>query len=84
MRWAKIFNLKQMAQIINFLTENELLDYADLEKKAQVATDTFNQIKAAEKRMGEITVLKTHIINYAKTRDVLHRVPQGRILKKIL
>lgn len=73
-RWAKIFNLKQMAQTINYLTENNLLDYADLEKKAQAATDTFNQlsaqIKTAEKRMSEITVLKTHIINYAKTRDV--------------
>jgi hypothetical protein len=73
-RWAKIFNLKQMAQTINFLTENNLLDYADLEKKAQAATDTFNQlsaeIKAAEKRMTEIAVLKIHIINYEKTRDV--------------
>lgn len=72
--WAKIFNLKQMAQTINFLTENNLLHYEDLEKKAQTSTDNFNQlsakIKTAEKRMAEITVLKTHIINYAKTRDV--------------
>lgn len=73
-RWAKIFNLKQMAQTINFLTENNLLQYEDLENKAQAATDTFNQlsteIKAAEKRMTEIAVLKNHIINYAKTRDL--------------
>ena len=27
------------------------------------------KIKAAEKRMAEIAVLRTHIINYAKTRD---------------
>ena len=39
-RWAKVFNLKQMAQI-----------------------------KAAEKRMAEIAVLRTHIVNYAKTRE---------------
>jgi hypothetical protein len=73
-RWAKIFNLKQMAQTINFLTESNLLHYEDLEKKAQTSTDNFNQlsaeIKAAENRMAEIAVLKTHIINYAKTRDV--------------
>jgi Relaxase/Mobilisation nuclease domain. len=31
-QWAKIFNLKQMAQTINFLTENKLLAYEDLEK----------------------------------------------------
>ena len=28
------------------------------------------QIKAAEKRMAEIAMLRTHIINYSKTRDV--------------
>ena len=73
-QWAKIFNLKQMAQTINFLTENKLLAYADLEKKSQTATDNFSQlsteIKTAEKRMAEITILKAHIFNYAKTRDV--------------
>lgn len=73
-RWAKIFNLKQMAQTINFLTENNLLSYEDLEKKAQTATDNFNQlsaqIKTTEKRMTEIGNLKTHIINYSKTRDI--------------
>ena len=72
-RWAKIFNLKQMAQTINFLTENNLLVYEDLEKKAQTSTENFNQlsaqIKATEKRMTEIGNLKTHIINYSKTRD---------------
>ena len=73
-RWAKIFNLKQMAQTINFLTENNLLVYEDLEKKAQTSIDNFNQlsaqIKATEKRMTEIGNLKTHIINYSKTRNI--------------
>jgi hypothetical protein len=72
-RWAKIFNLKQMAQTMNYLTENNLLEYEDLEKKAQTITDNFNQlsiqIKEAENRMTEIGNLKTHIINYSKTRD---------------
>jgi hypothetical protein len=73
-RWAKIFNLKQMAQTINYLTENNLLAYEDLEKKAHAVTNNFNQlsarIKDAEKRMTEISDLKKHIINYFKTRDV--------------
>ena len=71
--WAKVFNLKQMAQTMNFLTEHNLLDYAVLEGKADVATARHNelsaQIKAAEKRMAEIAVLRTHIVNYAKTRE---------------
>lgn len=85
-RWAKIFNLKQMAQTINYLTENNLLDYADLERKAQAATDNFNQlsaqIKTTEKRMGGITVLKTHIINYAKTRDIYTEYRKAGYSKK--
>ncbi len=72
-RWAKVFNLKQMAQTVNFLTEHRLLDYGELAEKAAAATAHHNelsaQIKAAEKRMAEIAVLRTHIVNYAKTRE---------------
>ena len=45
-----------------------------LSEKTAAATARYNelsaQIKAAEKRMTEIAVLRTHIINYAKTREV--------------
>ena len=72
-RWAKVFNLKQMAQTMNFLTEHNLLDYAVLEGKADVATARHNELSAhtnaAQKRMAEIAVLRTHIVNYAKTRE---------------
>ena len=65
---------KQMAQTMNYLSENNLLEYAVLEEKAAAATAHHNdlsaQIKAAEKRMAEIAVLRTHIVNYAKTREV--------------
>ena len=37
-RWAKVFNLKQMAQTVNYLTEHNLLEYAVLEEKAAAAT----------------------------------------------
>ena len=73
-RWAKVFNLKQMAQTLNFLAENNLLEYAELEKNAASASARFNElsarIKAVETRMAEIGNLKAHIINYSKTRDV--------------
>ena len=49
------------------------MEYAVLEEKAAAATAHHNElsakIKVAEKRMAEIAVLRTHIINYAKTRD---------------
>lgn len=73
-RWAKVFNLKQMAQTINFLTENNITDYKTLVDKTKAATDRYHelsqQIKQIEKRMTEISELKKHIINYAKTREV--------------
>jgi len=77
-----------MAQTINFLTENNLLAYEELEKKAQTATENFNQllaqIKDAEKRMTEIAELKKHIINYSKTRDVYTAYRKAGYSKKFL
>lgn len=87
-RWAKVFNLKQMAQTMNYLTEHNLLEYAVLEETAAAATAHNNelseQIKAAEKRMAEIAVLRTHIINYSKTRDVYVAYRKAGYSKKFL
>ena len=73
-RWAKVFNLKQMAQTMNYLTEHGLLEYAVLAEKSEAATNRYNElsahIKATETRMAEIAALRTHIVNYAKTRAV--------------
>ena len=73
-RWVKTFNLKQMAHTLNYLTENNLLSYEALSKKAAETSARFHalsaQIKETEKRMAEIAVLKKQIINYSKTRDV--------------
>ena len=73
-RWAKVFNLKQMAQTYNYLREHDLLNYEELSVKTDDATARFHalsaKIKASEQRMAEIAVMRTHIVNYAKTRDV--------------
>lgn len=73
-RWAKVHNLKQMAQTVNYLREHSLLDYEELKRKSANATARYNdlseKIKSAEKRMAEIAVLKAYIINYAKTREI--------------
>ena len=71
--WAKKFNLKQMAKTVAYLQEHDLMDYAALIEKVDAASakyrDISERIKAAESRMAEIAVLRTQIINYAKTRD---------------
>ena len=73
-RWAKVFNVKQTAKTILFLQERGIYDYESLKKLTDSAADRMTElgasIKAKEKRLGEIRALKTHIINYAKTREV--------------
>ena len=53
-----------------------------------MATARYNelsiQIKAAEKRLAEIAVLKTQIINYAKTRDTYVAYRKAGYSKKFL
>ena len=73
-RWAKVFNLKQMAQTMNYLTEHALTDYDALTQKTKgivAQRDALlQQIKEKEKRISEVASLRTHIIQYIKTRDV--------------
>ena len=72
-RWMKIHNLKEAAKTLNYLTEHGITDYDLLAEKAEKAAADFESIstsiKQAEHRMEQIAALKTHIINYAKTRD---------------
>ena len=87
-RWAKSFNLKQMAQTVLFLQEHKLYDYEELSQKAEAAKDQFNilsaQIKDAEKRMAEISVMKKQLINYSKTRQVYADYRKAGYSKKFL
>lgn len=73
-RWAKVFNLKQMAQTLNYLSENNLMNIEDLTAKTDAATTRVHElqvtIRETEKRMAELHALKGHIINYVKTREV--------------
>ena len=73
-RWAKVHNIKQMAQTLLFLEEHNLRDYSELEIKAKTVSQRFAEIserqKALEARLAEIAVLKKHIINYAKTKQI--------------
>ena len=87
-RWATVQNLKQMAQTVMYLQEHDLADYDELAKKSADATARFNvlseQIKSAETHMAEIAVLKTHIINYSKTREVYSGYKAAGYSKKYL
>lgn len=73
-RWAKVYNLKQMAKVLLFLQENDIHDFGQLEQLSKEAAQRTEQllsdIKQKESRMQEIKELRTHIINYSKTRNI--------------
>lgn len=73
-RWAKVFNLKQLAQAYSYLKEHGDMSYAGLKEKAASVTARFNelssQIKALESRLSANAELQKQIINYSKTRAV--------------
>lgn len=73
-RWAKVHNIKQISQTLLYLRDHNIRDMDELTKLASLSSAKFAElsqtIKDAEKRMAEIAVLKTHIINYSKTKDI--------------
>ena len=87
-KWATKFNLKEMSKTLLFLQEQKISSTEELRERAAVATERYhtmgNSIKAAEARLTEIAVLKTHIINYAKTRPVYDAYRKSGYSKKFL
>lgn len=73
-RFAKNYNTKQVAKAVLYLKQHDIRSYDDLEKNVKTATARFTKIsasiKAKEKRLAEIQVLKKHIFDYFKTKDV--------------
>ena len=74
MRWAKVFNLKQLSQAVIYLKEHGDMDYTELREKSDAATTRFNalstQLKTLEGQMTANAELQKQIVNYAKTRAV--------------
>lgn len=74
--WAKIHNLKQAAKTMNFLTENNILQYEELIKKIdEIILDseqTADSLKQNEKKLSDMAVLIKNISTYQKTKDI-HR-----------
>ena len=87
-RWATKFNLKEMSKTLLFLQEQKIGSAEELRERAAAATERYHamgdSIKAAEARLTEIAVLKTHIINYAKTRSVYDAYRKSGYSKKFL
>ena len=87
-RWAKRYNLKEISKTLIFLQENKIGSIEEMQKRVDAATARYHElgdsIKAAETRMAEIAVLRTHIVNYARTRPVYDAYRKAGYSKKFL
>ena len=86
--WAKVFNVKQMAQTILFLQEHDFESFEQLDAATNETIKRFNeisaQIKYLEKQLGDSKELKRQIINYSKTRDIYVEYRKAGYSKKFL
>ena len=71
---AKLTILKEAARTLNYLTEKNLLQYADLEKKVEDVHSSYDrtgkELKGVEARLREIQPLIKNISNYQRLKPV--------------
>lgn len=71
---AKLTILKEAARTLNYLTENNLLQYADLEKKVEDVHSSYErtgkELKGVEARLREVQPLIKNISNYQRLKPV--------------
>ena len=71
---AKLTILKEAARTLNYLTENSLRQYADLEKKVEDVHSSYDrtgkELKGVEARLREVQPLIKNISNYQRLKPV--------------
>ena len=71
---AKLTILKEAARTLNYLTENNLLQYADLEKKVEDVHSSYDrtgkELKVVEAQLREVQPLIKNISNYQRLKPV--------------
>ena len=87
-QWAKKYNLKEMSKTLIFLQEKKIGSIEEMQERVDATTAHYHElgdsIKEAETRMAEIAILRTHIVNYAKTRSVYDAYRKAGYSKRFL
>ena len=87
-RWAKVYNLKQMAAALQYLKEHQLFEYADLAVKSDAATERFHtlagDIQQTEAELSRVSDLMAAVVQYAKTRPVFDGYKAAKYSRKYL
>ena len=79
---AKLTILKEAARTLNYLTENNLLQYADLENKVEDVHSSFDrtgkELKGVEARLREVQPLIKNISNYQRLKPVYNSFQKAK------
>ena len=79
---AKLTILKEAARTLNYLTENNLLQYADLEKKVEDVHGSYDrtgkELKVVEARLREVQPLIRNISNYQRLKPVYDALQKAK------
>lgn len=73
-RWAKIYNLKQMAAALQFLQEHKLTEYDQFAARTDAVVDRFQklteELQSTEAALSKTAELMGATVDYAKTHPV--------------
>ena len=87
-RWAKVYNLKQMAAALQYLKEHRLFEYDDLAAKTDAATERFHtlagDIQQTEAELSRVSNLMAAVVQYAKTRPAFDGYKAAKYSRKYL
>lgn len=75
--WAKINNLKQAAKTLNFLTENNITTYDELEKAVKQKQKDFDgiseKVKELERQINTTAMLIKNVETYTRLKPVMEQ-----------
>ena len=87
-RWAKVYNLKQMAAALQFMQEQNITEYDQLSAKAEDAVSRFHalteQLRRTEADLSATSELMGAVVRYAKTRPVFDGYKAAKYSRKYL
>ena len=87
-RWAKVYNLKQMAAALQFMQEQNITEYDQLSAKAEDAVSRFHalteQLRRTEADLSVTSELMGAVVRYAKTRPVFDGYKAAKYSRKYL
>lgn len=87
-RWAKVYNLKQMAAALQFMQEHHITEYEQLTAETDKAVSDFHaltgQLRQTEAELSHTSELMAAVVQYAKTRPIFDGYKTAKYSRKYL